>query len=100
MAQYAGDSNFLGSSNSVSQTITAQTAPPGPLSIQVNNDRTVTIQFSGTPGAQYSIEAVADLPTSAWTTIGHSVAAGDGTVSFRDSTAPAFSQRFYRGARR
>jgi hypothetical protein len=99
MAQYAGDSNFLRSSNSVSQTITAQTAPPGPLSIQVNNDRTVTIQFSGTPGAQYSIEAVADLPTSAWTTIGHSVAAGDGTVSFRDSTAPAFSQRFYRGAR-
>ena len=96
-AEYLSDGNFVGSSNEILQIVNVQTAPPGPLAIHRNLDGTMTVTFAGTPGVQYSIHASSNLDLP-WSVLGSGIAGVDGTVSFTDTNASAFSQRFYRGA--
>lgn len=88
LAAYAGDGNFLGTSNSLVQVVHAVGQTPSTIGIRDNRDGTVTVSFSGTPGAQYIIQAKSDLaPATAWDNDSTDVAGTDGQWSFTDSTS-------------
>jgi hypothetical protein len=96
-AIYPGDENFLPSTNELAQIVNAVVAaPPAILAIRDNNDGTITVTFTGTPGSQYLIQATANLSApSAWAIVATNTAGPDGSCTFTDSktTQP---QRFYR----
>jgi uncharacterized repeat protein (TIGR03803 family) len=59
----------------------------------------VTLAFSGAAAGQvYQIQAAADPSPGAWTVLGSSTAALDGTFSFIDTSPPTNSARLYRSA--
>jgi MBG domain (YGX type)/Bacterial Ig-like domain (group 3) len=98
VAAYLGDGNSMPSINSISQVVTNSpivAVPPSALSILRNGDGTVTVSFSGTPGADYSLQAVSSLQDPAgWSNVASGVAAADGKWSFTEPMAP--TARFYR----
>ena len=63
-----------------------------------NGDGTVSITFTGTPGAQYLLQTAPDLAPPIWTTISTNVPDTTGVATFTDSSATAAS-RFYRAAK-
>ncbi len=79
-------------------------APPNPIiaqppqdgGIRNNGNGTLTVMFTGTPGAQYLIQAAStlNLPLN-WVTISTNTAALNGQYSFTDSLGN-FIQRYYR----
>ena len=74
-------------------------APPSNLQIsgitqQINGHMTMT--GTGTIGATYFIEAKTNLNTTNWITIGTVMPNFNGDISFTDTNATNFSQRFYR----
>jgi hypothetical protein len=96
---YAGDDNFLGSSNSLVQVVSLAVQPPSTLSIAANGDGTVTVTFQGTPGAQYVVQASTDLASPvAWANVSTNTASSNGTWTFTESTV-GYSQRFFRSAK-
>jgi hypothetical protein len=94
--EYAGDGSFSGVTNTLVQVVNPAAGPPGPLSIQLNSNGTVTLAFQGTAGAQYEIQATADLSADGWTTLATVAADATGTATFTDTSAATFSKRFYR----
>ena len=95
LAAYVGDSNFLGSTGSVAQVVSVVQTPVT-VGITNNGDGSVTITFSGTPGAQYIVQASGNLGSpGAWTNVSTNIAGTGGHWTFTDSTAD-YPIRFYR----
>jgi hypothetical protein len=78
----------------------ALTAAPGNLAISGNYNSTVTVAFSGTPAAQYVIQATSVMAPAAWVNICTNIADAAGLIKFTDSNAVHFSSRFYRAVGR
>ncbi len=57
-------------------------------------DGTIRLQFTGTPGQLYVIDASIDLV--AWTAIGTATDQGNGSFTFEDDEAAGLAMRFYR----
>ncbi|HWX20041.1 MAG TPA: MBG domain-containing protein, partial [Candidatus Binatia bacterium] len=96
-AAYLGDGNFLASTNSLVQVVTANTAvPPVTVGISKNGNGTVTVTFRGTPGVQYVVQATSSLP-NLWQNVSTNTAGTNGLWTFTDSMAN-HPQRFYRAA--
>jgi hypothetical protein len=101
LAAYLGDSNYLGSSNSLVQVVAVvagRPSTPSTIGIQNNADGTVTVTFAGSPDAQYVVQAADNLAPAAWENVSTNTAGSDGQWTFTESTEhhPA---RFYRSAR-
>jgi hypothetical protein len=98
-AMFFGDENFLGSTNSLVQVVTDMVQPPADLAIRDNGDGTVSITFSGTPGAQYWLQTAPDLaPPAVWTTLCTNVPDATGLATYTVST-PTNASQFYRAAK-
>ena len=95
LAAYLGDSNFLGSSNSLAQVVPVVPGTPSTIGIQNNADGTVTVTFTGTPDAQYVVQASDHLAPPAWENVSTNTAGTNGQWTFTDSTANQ-PIRFYR----
>jgi len=101
VAEYAGDNDFTGSSDSLAQVVTSL-APCSQtnaiVGIADNRDGTFTITFQGTPQAQYYVVSSPDIaPLPIWTPLPgstNSAAAGDGLWSV--TVTNSSPQRFYR----
>lgn len=76
------------------------TAAPGNLVITRNSGSTVTVAFTGTPAAQYVVQAASVLVPAGWVNISTNTANAAGLIQFTDSDAPHFSSRFYRAVGR
>jgi hypothetical protein len=95
---YAGEGNFLGSSNSLVQVVSLAVQPPATLGIQANNDGTVTVTFQGSPGAQYVVQASTNLAAPvAWAPVSTNTASPEGTWTFTESTT-GYNQHYFRPA--
>ncbi len=100
LAACLGDSNYLGSSNSLAQVVVmvaGRPSTPSTISIQNNADGTVTITFAGTPDAQYVVQASDNLATPAWENVSTNTAGTDGQWTFTEST-DYHAARLYRSA--
>ncbi len=103
-AQYAGDGNYLGSSDSVQQVVQSALvySQTNAIAAMVNNgDGTFTLSFVGTPQAQYYVVTSSDPTTlmSGWAVLPSSTNTapapnGVWSVTVTNDT----SQRFYRSA--
>jgi hypothetical protein len=83
---YAGDSNYLGSTSSVDQVLSAIQTPVT-VGIENNGDGSVTVCFSGTPRAQYIVQAKSDLGSAtAWESVSTNTAGADGKWTFTECT--------------
>lgn len=74
-AQYAGDTNYFGSTNSLQQVVGAACSSTNYiLSIVINPTNTFTFSFVGTSNAQYCIVETSDLtvPLTNWTVLSNS----------------------------
>ncbi len=60
-ANYLGDGNYLGSTDSLSQVVTVVVETPSVLGIVPNGDGSVTVTFAGTPGAEYLVLGTTNL---------------------------------------
>jgi hypothetical protein len=97
-AAFDSDGNFLGSIDSLEQLVNATPQPPITVSIQNNGDGSVTVSFSGTPGANYIVQAKSDLGSAtAWENVSTNTAGTDGNWTFSESTGN-HPVRFYRSA--
>jgi hypothetical protein len=76
------------------------TAAPGNLAINGNSNSTVTVAFSGTPAAQYVVQATSVMAPMFVLMFTHAPADAAGLIKFTDSNAPHFSSRFYRAVGR
>jgi hypothetical protein len=76
------------------------TAAPGNLAINGNSNSTVTVAFSGTPAAQYVVQATSVMAPAAWVNISTNIADAAGLIKFTDTNALHFSSRFYRAVGR
>jgi hypothetical protein len=95
-AAYLSDGNYVGSSNSLVQVVRPVAERPSTLTIQCNSGGTLTVTFSGTPGAEYVVQASSDLVSPvAWTNVSTNIAGTNGHWTFTDSTADQ-PIRFYR----
>ena len=95
-AVYLGDGNYLGSSNSLVQVVRPVAETPSILGIQRNSGGTLTVTFSGTPGAEYVVQASSNLVSPvAWTNVSTNIAGIAGRWTFTDGTAN-HPIRFYR----
>lgn len=61
---------------------------------QVNGH--ITLTGTGNSGSTYLIEANTNLTTTNWITLGSVIGNWNGDISFTDTNAPNFPQRFYR----
>ena len=98
LAAYAGDNNFLSSSNSLAQVVTIGPGTPSTIGIQNNADGTVTVTFAGTPAAQYVVQTSDNLAPPTWANVSTNTAGTDGQWTFTESTEH-HPVRFYRSAR-
>ena len=97
-AEYAAQGNYLGSTGSVDQVVSGIQTPIT-VGIQNNRDGSVTVSFSGTPGAQYIVQASGNVGSSgAWTNVSTNTAGANGHWTFTES-ADGHSARFYRSAK-
>lgn len=63
-------------------------------SLTVETNRTVSLQFPGTPGVSNRVQATTNF--LGWLDLGFSVADTNGLLHFQDTNAPAHPFRFYR----
>ena len=98
LAACLGDSNFLGSSNSLAQVVRLVPGPPSTIGIQNNADGTVTVTFAGTPEAQYVVQASDNLAPPAWEDVSTNTAGTNGQWTFTESTE-YHPTRFYRSVK-
>jgi trimeric autotransporter adhesin len=102
-AQYAGDGNFLPSTNSLEQVVkvfVTCSQTNSPLAMANNLDGTFTLTFVGTPQAQYYVVATADLAQpGSWTVVAGSTNTVTNTSGLWQFTVTnSTPQRFYRSA--
>jgi hypothetical protein len=97
-ATYLSDRNFLGSVEDLAQLVNATLQTPIIVGIENNGGGSVTVSFSGTPGAQYIVQAKSDLGSAtAWENASTNTAGNDGRWTFTESTQD-HPVRFYRTA--
>jgi trimeric autotransporter adhesin len=97
LAAYLGDGDFLASTNSLAQVVSAIQIP-STVSIQENGDGTVTVTFAGTPNGQYVVEAADSVAAPVWENISTNTAGGDGRWNITEPKG-GYSARFYRSAK-
>ena len=98
-ATYLPDSNFLGSAaNGLQQLVHATPGTPITTGITNNGDGTVTVSFSGTPYAEYVVQASVSLAPPVWVNLSTNMAGADGKWTI-DDDAEAQIHRFYRSAK-
>lgn len=93
IAQYSGDSNRLGASNSVLQVVTAGL---GFYQITLNaiGDGNGLFLFQGNPGANYALDLATNLSAPIWLPLTTNAAAANGKVNFTNYFGA--SQGFFR----
>ncbi|MGO8926728.1 MAG: YDG domain-containing protein, partial [Limisphaerales bacterium] len=97
-AEYATQANWSSSTGSVAQVVTAVETPVT-VAITNNGDGTVTVSFSGTPGAQYIVQAKSNLGSAtAWENVSTNTAGTDGTWTYTQSIEDQPMQ-FFRSAK-
>ena len=80
--------------------ITAAPVTPEVVGIVRNGDGSVTVTFSGTPDAQYLVQATATLgATAAWSNVSTNTVGPGGTWTYTDTTARSQPQRYFRAAK-
>jgi hypothetical protein len=94
-AIYATSPNFAGSSNAISQVVSATFEAPVTLTILDNHNGTVTISGHGTAGALYVLQGTDNLPSGPWVNMSTNSTDTNGFWSAQDSVAEHPS-RFYR----
>jgi hypothetical protein len=95
-AVYAGDGNFLASSNSILQVITATIVDvPSTLALTNNGDGTITLMLRGTPATAYVLQAKDDLLSGSWSNVSTNTAPSKGVWTYTESTV-GHASRFYR----
>jgi hypothetical protein len=94
---YAGDSNFSGTSTSVEQFVVTALPEPKIISVKDNGDKTLTITFLGTPGQPYVVQATSDLTIPvAWENVSTNTAGTwDGNWIYSEDMTK-YQQRFFR----
>ena len=93
---YLPDSNFLGSIDGLVQLVNATPRTPITVGIENNGDGSVTVSLSGTPGAQYIVQAKSDLGSATvWENVSTNTAGTDGKWTFTECTGN-HPVRFYR----
>ena len=81
VASYLGGGNFLGSSNSLAQVVYIAVERPRTVGVHYNGDGTITVTFSGTPGATYRVQASSDLGSAEWGNVSTNTVGSDGYSS-------------------
>jgi Bacterial Ig-like domain (group 3)/MBG domain (YGX type) len=85
--------------NSLTVTLPPNSIPVTIVDILRQADGTMHLDFSGTPGYVYMIEATTNLtPTIVWTVLGTNAADTNGLFNFTDLQATNYSSRFYQTA--
>jgi hypothetical protein len=100
-ANYLGEGNYLASSDSLPQVVTADVATPAVLGIVRNGNGSVTMTFAGTPGAQYLVLATTNiaLPGS-WVNVSTNIAdLTTGQWTYTDNTTTSHTKRLFRAAK-
>jgi hypothetical protein len=97
-AVYLDDGNFLGSTGSLNQIVSAAAQVPTISGITANKDGTVTTSYQGTAGAQYLVQATDSLTSPSWQNISTNNAGSDGLWSVTAPTS-GHPQRFFRAAK-
>jgi hypothetical protein len=100
-ANYLGEGNYLDSSNSLLQVVSAGVATPSVLGIVRNGNGSVTITFTGTPGAQYLVLATTNfaLPGS-WVNVSTNNAdLITGQWTYIENTMTNYTKRLFRAAK-
>ena len=93
-AEYAGDGNFKGSTNSVSQVVNSVVLTPPTLGGVTSSGGQFQITFSGPNGQTYAVLSTTNLANGPWITNSTGTFSG-GSVTYTNST-PNDPQRFYR----
>ena len=97
-ATYLPDGNYVGSGASLEQVVHTAPQVPSTAGIKNNGDGTVTVSFSGTPNAEYVVQASVSLEVPLWRNVSTNVAGADGRWTFEDGTGHD-PQRYYRSVR-
>jgi len=99
-ANYLGDGNYLGSTDSLLQVVTVVVETPSVLGIVPNGDGSVTVTFAGTPGAEYLVLGTTNLVSpGSWVNVSTNTAGLDGQWTYTDNTMTNYTQRFFRAAK-
>jgi autotransporter-associated beta strand protein len=97
-AAYSG-AGFYAASSTAGASPQQVNAPPAVTGISVLSDGSLQLNFSGTAGSVYLIEAATNLtPPIVWTTLSTNTADTNGLFSFIDLTATNYNGRYYRTA--
>ena len=92
--EYAGDGNFKGSTNSVSQVVNSVVLTPPTLGGATSSGGQFQITFSGSNGQTYAVLSTTNLANGPWITNSTGTFSG-GSVTYTNTT-PNDPQRFYR----
>jgi hypothetical protein len=92
-AEYAGDGNYLGSTNTLPGGQVVTNPPPVVAAISLASNGVVTIAFSGEPYGSYVVQTATNLG-GPWQPVSTNTAAGDGSWSFTGRNATN-AQQFY-----
>jgi hypothetical protein len=93
-AEYAGNANWIGTTNRLSPDQLVNVPSPQ-LAITPLGDGSYRISFDGVSGVTYRIDfSSADL--TAWQTLGNATPEGGGSFELIDTPPPSSRQRFYR----
>ena len=91
--------NYFGSEASLVQLVHVTPQPPITAGITNQGNGKVTVSFSGTPNAEYVVQASDRLVVPHWQNVSTNVAGADGRWTFEEATGRD-PQRFYRAVRR
>ena len=106
-ADYAGDrgvtasTNIVGSTNSISVTISSEASSPPVNITSVTRlaNGAVQLNFSGTPNYTYLIEVTTNLTSPiTWTILSTNTAGTNGLFQYTDTSATNYPGRYYRTA--
>ncbi len=95
-AQYAGDGNFIGSTNNLNPDLLVSSAPVVETAINqiTSNGGVPSLLLAGIPGRTYYVQASTNLAT--WVDISTNVAGANGLWNVVDADATNYPARFYR----
>jgi autotransporter-associated beta strand protein len=95
----AGNYNITYNTNTLTVTLPSNTIPVTVTSVALLGNRTVQMNFAGTPGYVYLIEAATSLTSPIdWMTLSTNAADTNGFFNFIDVNAANFDELFYRTA--
>jgi hypothetical protein len=85
-----------------SGTVTIALVPanvaPDAVSLQMQPNGSLRLQFGGLPGRAYTVEYSDSLTPPSWRRLGPAISAGGGQFTFDDTLPPNVTTRFYRAA--